>query len=99
MSSAAIFSFELFFLLLQLPLTPTTSRTLLILHKRFENTSTAELPTMNSVPDAWFPPLVCLNADKLEEQASTPTVDWRKGNVERRVYFNGTVTNELSQIR
>ncbi|GMH75344.1 hypothetical protein TrST_g7986 [Triparma strigata] len=65
----------------------------------FENTSTAELPTMNSVPDAWFPPLVCLNADKLEEQASTPTVDWRKGNVERRVYFNGTVTNELSQIR
>ncbi|GMH57648.1 hypothetical protein TrLO_g15256 [Triparma laevis f. longispina] len=67
--------------------------------KIFEKTKSNELPTMNSVPDAWFPPLICLNADKLEEQASKPTVDWKKGNVERKVYFNGTVTNELSQIR
>ena len=58
-----------------------------------------DLPTLDTIDNMWYPPLVCLNADNLTEQPSAPTVDWAKGNIERKVYFNGTVTNELSQIR
>jgi hypothetical protein len=58
-----------------------------------------ELPLSNTAENGWSPPLVILNADSLSSSPSPPSINWRTGVCHRKTYFNGTVTNELSQIR
>jgi hypothetical protein len=69
------------------------------LEKFFEHTPDHLLPLSNTCENAWAPPLVILNADSLTQSPSFPSVNWKTGVMHRKTYFNGTVTNELSQIR
>jgi len=65
----------------------------------FEDNPDAGVPLANMAEQLWVPPLVILNADSLTSSPSTPSVDWVTGVCHRKTYFNGTVTNELSQIK
>jgi len=67
--------------------------------KYFEDNPDAGVPLSNMAEHLWAPPLVILNADSLVSSPSPPSVDWLSGVCHRKTYFNGTVTNELSQIK
>ena len=64
----------------------------------FKGMADSDLPHTTTVETSWCPPLIILNADSLSSSPSHPTVNWRAGVLQRKTYYNGTVTNELSNI-
>jgi len=51
----------------------------------FNDVKDADLPTLNSVEGAWHPPLLVLNADVLTETLNDPIIDWKEGDITRKV--------------